>query len=760
MSVCWWLYLVVLMGSYTLCSPSPENEVPLRTSTWISEGKSTSVYLNKGHTRRLHFTVRKKTAALTLTVTPCTGTISWSLTATSLQHKPTYQHWSFQKNTPEVWWRNSGGEMRLHSYSGGAVDVYEGPVFDLTSVYTLHIKSVQQDSKAEVYLYEGPASSRVLPELPSDSRVHTLGVGMSSVTLTWRPSSSSVRAQRYEYCVTVNRKQNFASFCAARKEHENQNGVKTKRQQEAEGQRTGSHNHLCVCSVVENVCTVSDLLPNTSYYFDVFLMDRVNSNSVAYEGTMAQTHAESHTHPVSYTPPGVTALRDGRARRVSLNSGENEGRSFRFRPRGGQMNGLLTLQSCNNTNTLAHTLIVSVSARGTELASQEVKDQLIQIWLQGTSSYRINIQLRPKLPSVGLHGVKSERVCVKLQASSAYHRQGAPSLPHTLHVKSFNPLRTCSSVTLAWMGTEERGLYCLYKHKADEESETARYRVIESERRSDTERYRKTPSAAKSETDQHRVKQRRGKSDRISETDQDGVRFGQWKSKLRSEPDQDGEIKSAQRRSRDQDQYREIQRSENVPDKVRWSGWKNETERDRVIWGEQKRETDEVIESETDEGTRNRRSDTDQYRVKRSNQKRVQRSDTHGVIQNKLKSDTEAFGVSLRSDKRRRSEDRTRDPDSVTQRHERRRSDTERHGVIRHKHTGVTDRCLAPESRPPDQRVLCKYFQELDARRAVTTATVGGLEAGTAYTFDVYLIRRWALPVKYHSITVRTRREC
>ncbi len=37
---------------------------------------------------------------------------------------------------------------------------------------------------------------------------------------------------------------------------------------------------------------------------------------------------------------------------------------------------------------------------------------------------------------------------------------------------------------------------------------------------------------------------------------------------------------------------------------------------------------------------------------------------------------------------------------------------------------------------------------------------IGELEPGMLYVFDVYLMRRWGLPIKYHSKTVKTRSEC
>lgn len=540
-----------------------------------------------------------------------------------------------------MWWRKSASEKTLHTYSGSAVDTYEGPVLHPVSVYTLRIKSTQEDMHAYVYLHEGPAPWGVFPELPLDPRVHMLGVGMSSVTLTWSPSSSVIKAlhthkhaRPYEYCVTVNRKHNYRSMCAAQ---EGKGGMKDEWKKKAVVKLDRSDEHVCVCEEVESVCTVSELLPNTLYYFDVFVIDRMNGTSAAYTGTVARTHAEPYAHAETQTHAEpythrVTPLREGQVLWVTLSSGADQRRSFRFRPRGGQKNGLLTLLSCNNT----HALSVSVSARGHELTSQEVGDQLIQMWLQGFSSYLIQLRLSTR----NTHAAERESLCVKMQASSAFHRRGAPALPHTLHIKSFNTLRTCNSVTLAWMGTEERGLYCLYRRRADEQSETGG-------QRSDT-------GGQKSETGRDRVIW----GGQRSMHGRDRVVWG----RQRSEPGRDGVMQGGQR---------------------------CETGRSRKVWDRQRSETDQDV-----------------------------------VICSEQK------------------------------------SETGRNRVIPREHRSDTDRCLAPESRPPDQRVLCKYFQELDARRAVTTATVGGLEAETLYTFDIYLMRRWALPVKYHSKTVRTRRDC
>ncbi|XP_037397679.1 protein NDNF isoform X2 [Pygocentrus nattereri] len=450
-------------------------------------------------------------------------------------------------------------EALIHSYSGSAADTYEGPAYGPASIYILQLKSTEQDTQVDVYLHEGPGPSGAFPELPTDPRVHTLGVGMTSVTLSWTPSPSVTKTSKhskkhnYKYCVTVNRKHNFRNVCAARKESRKhrERGRKQGRRdkQEKDGgllktwqqwdmfEDDGSSaviqadfaDPACVCREVESVCTVSDLLPDTQYYFDVFVIDQVNRTSATYTGTFVHTHTEARGV--------VTPLRDGQVQWVTLSLASEGQKRFSFRPRGGQQNGLLTLHSCNSTKAK-----VTVSSRGHLLSSQEVGDQLAQIWLQGGPSYLIQLQTLDTTTTPKLDPERS-KVCMKMQASSAFHRRGVPVLPVTLQLKSFNKLRSCSSVTLAWMGTEERSLYCLYQRQIS-----------------------------------------------------------------------------------------------NKPD--------------------------------------------------------------------------------------------------------------------------VTDRCLGPESRPASERVLCKYFQELDPRRAVTTAVIEGLNPGSMYMFDVYLMRRWGLPIKYHSKTVRTRREC
>ncbi|KAL0964493.1 hypothetical protein UPYG_G00324590 [Umbra pygmaea] len=557
-----------------LCSPpwpqghsalAPENEVPLRPTAWLSNGKVTPIHLPKGHTRRLYFVLKKKTAMMSVTVSPCDFPIEWTLAARNIKDKPSKSlQWSSKKSEPEVWWRGPGTETKIHTYTGNVMDTYTGPSYVPASIYILRLRSKDQDTKATVYLHEGSGPSGAFPELPSDPHVHTLGVGMTSVTLSWGPSGSLTRMPHskssYDYCVVVNRKNNYHNLCAARlgisKELEEDKKRKKNNNQRkvtvwpilkdwwwqqwdvedelltATGLNVRYDDLQCVCKGTESVCTVSELVPDTLYYFDVFLIDRLNGTSAAYTGTFARTHEEAR--------PAVIPLREGELRWVTFrDGGSTSGEYFSFSPRGWQQSGLLTLQSCTGSEKIK----VSISSKGLVMNTQAVGEDLSQIWLQGSPSYLIRLE-RDETVSVRKAAPGVLKASVKMQASSAYHRQGVPSLPSTLQIKTFNRLRSCDSITLAWMGTEERSLYCVYRRKL------------------------------------------------------------------------------------------------------------------------------------------------------------------------------------VNGDK------------------------------------GGTQTCLGPESRSDTERVLCKYFQELNPRRAVTTAVIGDLEPGVAYKFDVYLMRRWGIPIKYNSKTVKTRKEC
>ncbi len=236
-----------------------------------------------------------------------------------------------KKSMPEVWWRGSGREVRIYTYTGNAVDNLHRS--RLRSGVHLHPTG---EIKRTVHAGVGVPPRRSwslggFPVLPSDPRVHTRwGWAMTSVTLNWATSSSVVvkdgHRPHHEYCVLVNHKHNYRSLCAAREGIRKEIQSVQKRQRRSkqskevvwatlkdwwwrqpDALKNGESSTTekfedpgCVCRDIESVCTVSDLLPDTQYYFDVFVVDRVNGTSAAYTGTFARTHEEARPAVTSY----------------------------------------------------------------------------------------------------------------------------------------------------------------------------------------------------------------------------------------------------------------------------------------------------------------------------------------------------------------------------------------------------------------------------------------------------------------------------
>ena len=70
------------------------------------------------------------------------------------------------------------------------------------------------------------------------------------------------------------------------------------------------------------------------------------------------------------------------------------------------------------------------------------------------------------------------------------------------------------------------------------------------------------------------------------------------------------------------------------------------------------------------------------------------------------------------------------------------------------------NQCAGPETRRKAEKVLCKYFHSANLQKAVTTETVGGLEAGKTYLLDVHVVAHSGHSVKYQSKLVKTRKYC
>ncbi|XP_013922756.1 PREDICTED: protein NDNF-like [Thamnophis sirtalis] len=431
----------------------------------------------------------------------------------------------------------------LFSYQGNSVETYTGASYHST-VYMLEFLSIEKDTQIKAYLTTDPKSDHFYPELPMDPRIDVIGIGPTTVTLAWKQSPSALLPSQgtIHYCLLVNENYNFKTFCAAETATQT-SGVKrppslaispsteslTSRELKGPSKsevsmsyKGGNAQVKPVCVGLTNAYTVSHLTPGIQYYFDVFAVNFLTNTSAAYTGTFART--------LENPQPNVGKLKDGKVIQLRLDGRKHPFYNLLYQATQKQVQ--FAFQSCSGQ------LQVEISKDGEVLMSERFAG-LRQFILKGRlgDTYLVH-----------LWSAETSAASVKVQVSSLPHRPFFPTLPESLKIKSFNKLRSCHSVTIAWLGTQELSKYCIYKKEIEEDQ----------------------------------------------------------------------------------------------------------------AW------------------------------------------------------------VAIRK----------------------------------------ADRCSGPESRQKSEKVLCKFFHNLNLQRAVTTETIRGLEAGTAYLFDVYLIGSSGLPIRYYSKIVRTRKRC
>uniref|UniRef100_A0A8C2TN99 Protein NDNF n=1 Tax=Coturnix japonica TaxID=93934 RepID=A0A8C2TN99_COTJA len=555
---CVWFYLpLCLLAAACLChslkAPTASSQQNFKSGLFnfyhsliLADGKETTVHLLKDIPKRYYFVLEEDRAPVpfTITVTPCDVPIEWSILVHRASANLLGKAAQGDLDTQDVSRIQKATSMvtTIFSYKGNSVETYVG-MSSQSALYILEFLSTERDTHITVYLTTDTTSGHLYPELPLDPRIDVIGIGHTTVTLTWKHSPSALQHRdNIQYCLLVNEKHNYKSLCAAETAIRF-SGMKTPRNLalslspyllEPQQVMILSNSELSIinkvhsgevrqiCMGTKNTYTVPSLSPNTQYYFDVFVVNLLTNASAAYTGTFARTLEEPE--------PKVMKLKDGKAVQVVLEGKKQKLYSLQYQARHKKVQ--FAFQLCRGQ------VQVDITKNGKTVASENILG-LRYLSLKGKP---LDVYL------VQLKSTEESSSAVKVQVSPHYHKPLFPLLPESLKIKSFSKLRTCNSVTIAWLGTQEQSKYCVYKKRIEEDQ----------------------------------------------------------------------------------------------------------------VWME---------------------------------------------LQN-------------------------------------------------------TDTCSGPESRRKSEKVLCKYFYDINLQRAVTTETIKGLDAGTLYLFDIYLIGPSGIPVRYHSKVVKTRKKC
>ncbi|NWZ97314.1 NDNF protein, partial [Nesospiza acunhae] len=444
-------------------------------SSVIPDGAEISSYLFRDTPKRYFFVVEEDNTPLAVTVTPCDAPLEWKLSVQELPEEASGEGSGDPEPLEQQKQQITNEEgTELFSYKGNDVEYFVSSSSP-SGLYQLDLLSTEKDTHFKVYATTTPESDQPYPELPYDPRIDVTSLGRTTVTLAWKPSpTASLLRQPIQYCIVINKEHNFKSLCAVEAKlssddafmmapkpgldfspfdfahfgfpADNNSGkergfLKSSKfgRQTSPKPRVDLHR---VCIGNKNIFTVSDLKPDTQYYFDMFAVNTNTNMSTAYVGTFARTKEEAKQKTVE--------LKDGKVTDVFI---KRKGAKFlRFAPVSSHQKVTFSVHSCLDA------VQIQVRRDGKLLLSQSVEG-VRQFQLRGKAKAKYLIRLK---------GSKKGASMLKILATSRPNKQSFPSLPEDTRIKAFDKLRTCSSATVAWLGTQERNKFCIYKREVDD----------------------------------------------------------------------------------------------------------------------------------------------------------------------------------------------------------------------------------------------------------------------------------------------------
>lgn len=429
----------------------------------IPDGNQVSAHLYKREPKRFFFLLEEDDIPVSITVTPCFSAITWKVIYTPPLTDGAARHMHYG-----LWRENEHESLEdlqrqqqtlieqeqvLYQYSGHDIRTFSSQGLK-KSVLQLEITST--DSATSIQIYATTSENRlVVPEVPSDALVTVVSLTKRKIRLSWKPIEDH-QEQLVKYCVVANTKNFFPTECAfqaalrgnrplavpryagfgfTREWTERRRRIQDWKSSHPKKLKQKEYAYQCVANITSHV--IRNLNPGKKYYLNVFAINMVSNVSASYVGATAFTK-ESHT---------MEYLKDGKIKNVVLKKSRSNFRTLAFR-----------LRSQIDQLTIGLTPCIGQVNVDISFNQKRIK----HFWLHHKELVKI------KSPKKGLYIVtlradRKRSRQVEVFASTSKKRYPYPLLPEDNQIKVFHKIRTCNSVTLAWLGTDERLKYCLYK---------------------------------------------------------------------------------------------------------------------------------------------------------------------------------------------------------------------------------------------------------------------------------------------------------
>ena len=206
---------------------------------------------------------------------------------------------------------------------------------------------------------------------------------------------------------------------------------------ESDQQRRDDVEYACIGD--KRAYTFSGLRAGQLYFFDVFVVNKNTNRSATYFGVSVQTLAYEKTVP----------LKDGKVLNSHVKRAQGQ-KVFDYRPRSAADQLVVAVQPCSG-----HLLVEVSNEHGLVAQSSSIRE-LWKVVLTNLTRGPYLIRVAPK---------RHRSISFKIFASTSPDRYPYPELAEDTAIRVFDRQRTCTSMVVAWLGTDRRIQYCLFVHQ-------------------------------------------------------------------------------------------------------------------------------------------------------------------------------------------------------------------------------------------------------------------------------------------------------